>query len=285
MVAMTLHSDLAPRLEPDGSWSLRPEHDRVLVTGGGSGIGRALTLALAGMGVTTYILGRTEATLVETARLAEDLPGRIVPIRCDLRDETDADAAFERIEDDGGPVQSLAHCAASVYTASARAITVDGFRKVVDSTLVAAFITISRFARPLLDSKVGGTVVSLTSNSASAGAAGVAHSGAGKAGLESLTMTLAREWGPSGIRINAIGPGPFPVENSVEGLTRPAVLEHLQRTTPLGRLGRIEEVVGPILFFLSPLSGYTSGQVLVCDGGRRTLDWVIPPDLQPPDWR
>ena len=98
-------------------------------------------------------------------------------------------------------------------------------------------------------------------------------------------LTLAREWGPSGIRINAIGPGPFPVENSVEGLTRPAVLEHLQRTTPLGRLGRIEEVVGPILFFLSPLSGYTSGQVLVCDGGRRTLDWVIPPDLQPPDWR
>jgi len=282
---MSLHDERGPRVESDGGWSLRPEHDRVLVTGGGSGIGRALTLALAGMGVTTYILGRTEETLIDTARRAEGCNGRVIPIRCDLRDEGDADAAFTRIEDDGGPVQSLAHCAASVYTASARAITVDGFRKVVDSTLTTAFITISRFARPLLESGLGGTVVSLTSNSASAGAAGVAHSGAGKAGLESLTMTLAREWGPSGIRINAVGPGPFPVENSVEGLTRPAVLEHLQRTTPLGRLGRIDEIVGPVLFFLSPLSGYTSGQLLVSDGGRRTLDWVIPPDLQPPGWR
>lgn len=263
---------------------LRPAHDRVLVTGGGSGIGRALTLALAGLGVTTYVMGRTEESLADTATLAADSPGRVVVVRCDLRDEADVEAGFARIEADGGPVQSLAHCAASVYTASARSISVEGFRKVVESTLVGAFITISRFARPLLDSDLDGTVVSLTSNSASAGAAGVAHSGAGKAGLESLTRTLAREWGPYGIRLNAIGPGVFPVENSTEGFSRPEVLEHMQRSTPLGRYGQMDEMVGPILFFLSPLSGYTTGQLLVIDGGRRTLDWVIPPHLQPEGW-
>lgn len=274
----------APSRENRPRWTLAPEHDRVVVSGGGSGIGRALALELAALGATTYVLGRTRETLDETARLAGGRPGSVVPVRCDLRDEADVDACFHSIEEDGGPVRSFAHCAASVYTASARNISVEGFRKVIDSTLVASFIAISRWARPLLESELTGSVVSLTSNSASAGAAGVAHSGAGKAGLESLTKTLAREWGPQGIRINAVGPGVFPVENSIEGFSRPEVREHLLATTPLGRYGSIHEIAGPILFFLSPWAGYATGQVLVVDGGRRTLDWVIPPHLQPAGW-
>jgi len=258
-------------------WSLVPAYDRVLVTGGGTGIGRALALAIADLGCTTYVVGRTRATLEATAERGAGLAGRIEPIQCDLRDAAAVDQALGQIEVDGGPVQALAHCAASVYSSPATAISPEGFERVVASTLIAGFVVIHRVASRLIEAGLTGSIVSLTSATARLGAPGMAHGSAGKAGLEALTKALAREWGPFGLRLNTVGPGAFPVENSAEIWDREEVHAHMQRMIALGRYGTLDEIVGPILFLLSVHGAYVTGETLVVDGGLKLLDWIVEP--------
>src|SRR5262245_10337746 len=132
-------------------WDTALLHDRMVVTGGGSGIGRALSLELAERGATAYILGRREDALKETVAMADGKPGRLIPMSCDLKVEEAVDDTFTRIEQDGGPVRALAHCAASVRYEPSRELVYETFHDVVATTLFTAFNTIHRWARRLLD--------------------------------------------------------------------------------------------------------------------------------------
>jgi NAD(P)-dependent dehydrogenase (short-subunit alcohol dehydrogenase family) len=249
-------------------------HERIVVTGAGSGIGRAVAVHLAGCGVSVYALGRRIAALDDTARMAAGAPGRVIPLRCDVTEESDVAAAFDVIEG-VGPATGLVNAAAQMVKAQARNMTPAMFREVVASTLFGSFTVLRRWAEPLLDSSHQGAAVMITSNSASRGTPGVSHSSAGKAGVEALTQSLAREWGPNGIRINSVGPGPFPVEKSEAAWSDPAVTARMTDAIALGRYGRLEEIVAPIVFLLTTGAAYITGQRLRVDGGLSLTRWSL----------
>lgn len=251
-------------------------HERVVVTGAGSGIGRAVTLALAASGVAVFALGRRVDKLVETATLGGECPGRIIPLVCDVTDDHSVSEAFATIEADGQePATGLVHAAAQMVKRPARDMTAAEFQEVVTSTLFGSFNVVRRWAEPFFEAPTGGAAVMLTSNSASRGTPGVSHSSAGKAGVEALTKSLAREWGPYGIRLNAVGPGPFPVAKSERAWSSDGVQARMSEAIALGRYGRLPEIVAPVLFLLTTGAEYVTGQTLRVDGGLSLTRWSI----------
>jgi len=254
-------------------------HSRVVVTGAGSGIGRAVALALAASGIGVVALGRRVDALAETATLAGTSSALIRPLPCDVTDHAAVDKAFTALESDGdGCATGLVHAAAAVVKRPARLMSPEQFQEVVVSGLFGSFNVLRRWAEPLFDNPASGAAVMLTSNSASRGTPGVSHSSAGKAGVEALTKSLAREWGPFGIRINAVGPGPFPVEKSARAWSSESVRLRMQEAIALGRYGELPEIVAPILFLLTNGAAYITGQTLVVDGGLSLTRWVLSED-------
>ena len=257
-------------------WTTPILHDRVVVTGGGSGIGQGVALALADVGATVYVLGRRESALAATQALADGASGTIVPVVCDVRKPEAVDAAFSRIEADGGSAPGLVHSAANVDYTPGSKMTSGGFATVVDSVLFGAFNTVQRWAAPLIEAATPGVAAIVTSCIASRGTPGAAHSSAGKAGIEAMMKTLAREWGPIGLRLNAIGPGFFPNERTAPLLGDREASAPIRELIALGRLGEPAEIVGPIMFLLSAAASYITGEVLVTDGGFRLTPLVLP---------
>jgi NAD(P)-dependent dehydrogenase (short-subunit alcohol dehydrogenase family) len=260
-----------------GEWTVAIPHDHVLVTGGGSGIGRATALALAGAGIHVTVLGRRLGRLEATVALADGLAGAVVPVVCDIREPDQVDAAFAEAERQG-PATGLVNAAAQVSMLPARDLSPAEFADVVGATLLSAFTVVRRWAEPLLDAPLRGAAVLITSSNASLGAPGLAHSSAGKAGSNALVKSLAREWGPHGLTLNAVGPGPFPVEKSIEMWAEERTRTRMFREVALGRYGELAEIVGPILSFLSAGGAFTTGQVLTVDGGLSLQQWPIPPE-------
>ncbi|GHF35721.1 NAD(P)-dependent dehydrogenase (short-subunit alcohol dehydrogenase family) [Amycolatopsis bartoniae] len=256
-------------------FTLTPAYDRVVVTGGGSGIGRSVALAIAATGTGVYVLGRRVARLEETVRRGAGLPGRIVPVTCDIRAAETVAAAFRTIEEDGGPAQLLYHSAAAAYGSLAEDITPEGFAHVVQSSLVGAFHVIHRWAEPLIGAGLPGACVAVTSALASRETPGVAHSSASKAGVEGFVRSAAREWGRYGIRLNTIGPGPFPSEGTDELWEQGGIRARMESATALGRLGTEAEIAGPSLFLLSDAARYVTGVSLPVDGGLRLAQWTV----------
>ena len=251
--------------------------DRVLIVGGGSGIGRATALALAQVGATVYVAGRREERLRQTAELAAHEPGRVIPIRCDVTRQGEVDALFDAIELDG-PLPCLVNGAAAPSYRPAIDLTTEEFDEAIGWSVMAGFKLLHRWGASLLRAGAPGTAVTLTSGLASRGTPGVAHSSAGKAGLEALTKSLAREWGPSGLRLNAVGVGLFPVEKSTDMWGDGALLARSQDQIALGRVGEMHEIVGPILFLLSEAATFITGHVLHVEGGVRLPPWPVPPE-------
>lgn len=257
-------------------WKAQLAFDRLVVTGGGSGIGRDTALAAASTGAAVYVLGRRAEALEETAALAADAPGTVTALVADVTDPDSVDAAFAAIEADGGPAPALVHAAAAVEYCPARDLTPADFRKVVESVLFGAFDALHCWSKPLLESGSPGVAVFITSAIAAAGTPGASHSSAGKAGVEAMVKTIAREWGGDGIRLNVVGPGFVPVERTQAMWDDDAVSAPIREVIALGRPGTVAEIVGPIMFLLSEAATYVTGEVLVPDGGFRLTPHVVP---------
>jgi len=257
-------------------WSVPLVSDRMLVVGAGSGIGRALAVTLAELGVTVYAAGRREHRLIETAGLA-DGPGEVRPIPCDITQQADVDQLFATIEADG-PLPCLINCAAAASYTPARQLTTEIFDEALSWSLSGGFKLLHHWGCSLLAAGDPGTAITLTSGLASRGTPGVSHSSAGKAGLEALTKALAREWGPAGLRLNAVGVGLFPVEKSTELWADEELRDWTFQQIALGRHGELGEIVGPILFLLSEAATFITGHVLYVEGGVRLPMWPVPPE-------
>jgi NAD(P)-dependent dehydrogenase (short-subunit alcohol dehydrogenase family) len=241
-----------------------PTADRALVTGAGSGMGKAIALRLAQAGVTVYAVGRREEALADTA--AGAAPGLVIPLVGDIRDADRVEAMFTTAEE-GGVVPLLVNAASGSFYARAENISPRGFDSVVSASLNGPFYVLRRWA--LLAAGRPGSAVMITSAFADREEPGVAHSVAAKAGLEALVRSVAAEWGDRGLRVNALAPGAVKTEGAAATWDDPVDNERTLAATALKRFGDVEEIADSALFLLGGGSSYVTGSVLVVDGGWR----------------
>lgn len=225
-----------------------------VVAGGGSGIGQACALELARQGWRVIVVGRDKAKLADTVKKAG---GQAEAFAGDVRD-WDRMAALAELVGDGG-LDLLINSAGGQFMAPTAELTANGWRAVVETNLTGAF-HLSRHLYPALRKRKG-AVVNVVANLWQRGAPRMAHSAAARAGVVSLTRSLAIEWASDGIRVNAVSPGV--TDNT--GLRRYALHEEATAMVPLGRMATVEEVAEAILFM--GRSGYITGEVLTIDGG------------------
>lgn len=259
---MTARSRGKPDAQP-----LKGDARRVVVTGGGSGLGRAIALDFAHRGMRVFVVGRTRSKLEETRSLAP--PDTVIPLVADIRDAQRVDELFTAAETDG-PVPLLVNAAAGAFHAPALDLTPNGFRSVLDSSLTGPFFVLQRWARSLAVAGPPGAAVILTSAFAGREEPGVAHSIAAKAGMEALVRSVAVEWGGLGLRVNCVAPGVILTEGAMLSTWNDtARRERALSATPLGRFGEPAEIVAAARYLLGEEAGFTTGASLVVDGGWR----------------
>jgi citronellol/citronellal dehydrogenase len=232
-----------------------------LVTGGGSGIGRATALHLAEQGMHVYVLGRTEETLRQTIDLG--LEGRITAVVADVREPEQVDAALDAILADGTPLNVLVNNAGGQFVAAAEQIPLKGFRAVSRLNLDATWYLSTQVAQRSMLPAGDGLIVCITMTP-QRGMPGMSHSSAARAAVESLVRTWAVEWGPRGVRAVAIAPGIVHTEAWERYGLDPAEVSTI---IPLQRLQQPEEIGALVGFLASPAGRYITGTTIVADGG------------------
>ena len=238
---------------------------RALVTGGGTGICRGIALALAAAGCDVAICSRRQEHLAATAADIAACGVRSVAAVGDVRKPDDVDAVVGSVVDGLGGIDILVNGAAGNFIALAEHLSPNGFGTVVDIDLKGTF-NVSRAALPHL--RVGGGVVlNISATLQLLGTVGQSHAAAAKAGVDSLTRTLAAEWGPHGIRVNGLAPGPVDGTEGVRRLVSDEGRSSIARQCPLGRMATIDEVADAALFLCSDAARFITGVTLVVDGG------------------
>lgn len=236
-----------------------------LVTGGGSGIGRGVALAFAAHGASVAVMGRKRENLDETVALIEEAGGRALAVPADVRKPEEVDAAIAAIVATFGGLDIVVNGAAGNFLAPIVGMSTNAFRTVVDIDLVGTF-NVSKAAQPHL-AKKGGAIVNLSATLQYLGTPLMAHAAAAKAGVDSFTRTCAVEWGSLNIRVNGIAPGPIGDTEGARRLMPGDVAAKIESRVPLGRLGAIEDVALAAVFLASDASAWTTGAILVVDGG------------------
>jgi citronellol/citronellal dehydrogenase len=249
-----------------------------IVTGGGSGLGRASALELAALGARVVVCGRRADPLEETAARAD---GRRVEARpCDIREEDQVAALVDGVLERHGRIDLLVNNAGGQYMTPAEDITSKGFRTVlrlnVEGTwlMTHAVATKAMMAGPDGHPR-GGKIVNVTL-SPHHGLPGMAHSSAARAAVENLTRVLSIEWARFGIRLTALAAGHFATDTLKTKYPRP-VVEGVAGTVPLGRLGTEEEFAWLVAYLATPAGDYFSGAVLTLDGARDNWFGSWPP--------
>ncbi|HEV2316194.1 MAG TPA: SDR family oxidoreductase [Thermoplasmata archaeon] len=250
----------APRVTAD-----RPV---ALVTGGGTGLGLAIGTRFAREGFDLAIASRSAEHLSSGARVLRGEGARVLEVPTDVRDPAQVDRLIEGVRGEFGRLDVLVNNAAGNFVSSAEKLSPNGWRAVVGIVLDGTFFC-CRAAFPLLRSSGRGNIVNIVASYAWLAGAGTAHSAAAKAGVLSLTRTLAVEWAPHGIRVNAVAPGPVHTDGTDQNLWLNVELERSVRAgIPLGRFGTPEEIAEAVAFLAGDRARYVTGQVLAVDGGQ-----------------
>jgi NAD(P)-dependent dehydrogenase (short-subunit alcohol dehydrogenase family) len=239
------------------------------VTGGGSGIGRGIALRLAEQGARVALLGRTAEKIEAVAQEIRARGGEARTFPADVRQYPAVEQAIRGTVDAFGRLDIVINSAAGNFLAPAATLSANGFRTVIDIDLCGTFNTCRAAFEAM--SKNGGSIVSITATQADIPTPLQCHAGAAKAGIEKLTRDLALEWAKSGIRVNAVAPGPI---EETEGMSRLApgdAATKFKNRVPLGRYGTIAEVSDAVLFLVSPAGAYVTGSTLLIDGGTSLL--------------
>jgi peroxisomal 2,4-dienoyl-CoA reductase len=236
-----------------------------LVTGGGTGICRGIALAFAAHGCDVAITSRKMEHLEPAVTELRATGRRAIAAAADVRDPAAVDGVISSTIAELGRLDIVVNGAAGNFVCRAENLSPNGFGAVVDIDLKGTF-HVSRAALPHLKAR-GGSVLNISATLQLLGTMGQSHAAAAKAGIDSLTRTLACEWGGYGIRVNGIAPGPVEGTEGVRRLTNEQSREGAIRDCPLGRMATIDDVANAALYLCSSAASFVNGVTLVVDGG------------------
>ncbi len=244
----------------------------ILVTGGGSGLGLAMAKKFASLSANVAICGRTEEKLKNAVVeiQGENVSVQVKYYQVDVRDYEKVGEMMEKIVGDFGDLDGLVNNAAGNFLAMSEDLSYNGFKTIVDIVLFGTFNATHHFGKYLIANKKQGDILNIVTTYTDLGSPYVLPSATAKAGVKAMTGSLAAEWGPYGIRVNAIAPGPFPTKGA---WSRLIPSEDLKKTIinriPMKRAGNPEELANLAAFLFSDLAKYITGEVITIDGGER----------------
>ena len=240
---------------------------RILVTGGGSGLGAAMARRFAELGADLVICGRRLELLEQTAaQLRDDFGANVKAIRCDIRDGASVDAMMDEVWREA-PLDVLVNNAAATFIAQTEHLSFRAADAILAPTLHGAMYCTLAAGKRWIEGKHKGVVLSILSTSTITGRAFTVPSAMAKSAVLAMTRSLAVEWGPKGIRTVAIAPGPFPTAGATGQLRPEGRDEGPAARNPLGRVGEHGELANLASFLISDHAGYINGEMVVQDGG------------------
>jgi NAD(P)-dependent dehydrogenase (short-subunit alcohol dehydrogenase family) len=245
------------------------EGQTAIVTGGGTGIGLAIARTLGRQGARVVIASRSQQHLDAGTAALRESGCESLGIPVDVRQPDAVDAMVDRALDAFGRIDILVNNAAGNFICRAEDLTPNGWNAVIGIVLNGSFYCSRAVGRHMIERGGGGSIVSILATYAWTGSAGTIHSASAKAGVLAMTKTLAVEWARHQIRVNAVAPGPIESLGAARQLwSSTEAVNHITRTVPLGRWGTGDEIGNAVLFLVSPLSTYVTGDVLTVDGGQ-----------------
>lgn len=242
----------------------------ILITGGGTGLGRSMALRFAELGANLFLIGRREEPLAETCDQVRGKGSRAAYARCDVRDFDAVEQAVASAEREFQRVDTLVNNAAGNFIARTEKLSPNAFNAVVGIVLEGTFYCTLSMARKWIAARKPGNILNIAATYAAVGSGSgfVVPSACAKAGVLAMTRSLAVEWARYGIRLNAIAPGPFPTEGAWSRLLPTKELEERARQShPMKRFGRHEELANLAAYLLSDMAEYVNGECVVIDGG------------------
>jgi 2,4-dienoyl-CoA reductase [(3E)-enoyl-CoA-producing], peroxisomal len=238
-----------------------------LITGGGTGIGRGISEGLAMLGARTAILSRKPEHLGPTATAISARTGQeCVPVVADVRHPDQVNVAMSKVIDNFGHIDYVVNAAAGNFFCPSADLSPNGFGTVIDIDAKGTW-NVSRAAFDAGLEAHGGSILNISATLHYGGTPGQAHVAAAKAAVDALTRTLAVEWGPLGIRVNAVAPGPIGDTEGARRLFPGEAAERLRSIIPSRRVGAIDDIVNLSLFLLSDAAININGAIVVSDGG------------------
>jgi NAD(P)-dependent dehydrogenase (short-subunit alcohol dehydrogenase family) len=238
----------------------------VLVTGGGTGIGRAIATEFGRLGASVVVLSRDEGHRAKGIASVEAVGGKAIGLAADVRKPEEISAAFDAAEQQLGPVDILINNAAGNFPVPAEDLSFNGWRAVVSIVLDGTWACSSEFGKRAIAAERAGAILNIGATYGWTGGPGAVHSAAAKAGVMNMTQTLAVEWAHYGIRVNCLIPGLFPHEDLPARMSDARSDDLQARRIPAGRVGQVHELGWAATFMCSPYAAYLSGHSLVLDG-------------------
>ncbi len=258
-----------------------------LITGGGTGIGFGIAELLASLGAHVVLASRKPEHLDPAVKIIRDAGGSAAGVPVDVRDHERVRQMVEQVRSDHGRIDLLVNNAAGNFYAPSETLSPNAWRSVIEIDLFGTFYC-SQAVMPAMREQCGGAIVNVSMTLHYRGWPQMAHATAAKAGVDALTKTLAVEWAPHRIRVNAVAPGPIPTEGVRKAFTPPntgapdlfavnrAMDDHARTRIPLGRWGSPRDIANAVAFLASPAASWITGAILVVDGG----EWLAKNDAR-----
>jgi gluconate 5-dehydrogenase len=269
LAAGQVHVDARREMRPTVAQLFDLSGRVAIVTGAGSGLGVVFAEALAEAGASVVCVGRRLERVNETAHRLSEIGCQSLAISADVTDEAAVASMIAQTAERFGKLDILVNNAGTAVVGPPETISLADWKRVVDVNLTGVFLCAREAAKAMVAAGTGGRIINIASILGAVASEPVpaAAYDATKGAVVNLTRDLAVHWAPKGILVNAIGPAYFPSEMTEGFLALPEMRREIERRTPLGRIGRPEELKGAVVFFASEASSYVTGQTLYVDGG------------------
>jgi NAD(P)-dependent dehydrogenase (short-subunit alcohol dehydrogenase family) len=244
--------------------------ERILITGGGTGLGKEMAEGFLKLGAEVHICGRRGGVCEETAtELMDKHGGKVVPHACDIRVAEAITDMNDEIWAKHGPLTGLMNNAAGNFISRTEDLSIRGFDAISNIVFRGSFYMTHDIGKRWIDQKLKGNVCSILTTWVWNGGPFVVPSAMSKAAVNTMTQSLAVEWGRYGLRFNAIAPGPFPTKGAWARLSPDSGTSSMERSVanPMGRVGEMHELVNLAVLLMAPGAEYINGQTIAIDGG------------------